>query len=188
MVVVEVEWEIDRWNRIKFGQIVGVQLWNPPDRPEAKYPFVVYSYERFPCVKWLSVGSCGTVAGDAPEGTWLYMYNHIQKTRRFGSSRVAIAKVKEGAEYVWEGWWKAKNVEKVVDELELTAMAVKLGVEAARLGCKVSRSSLNENLAALYVLANNIAPIVAPPSPKEMEYMKIASAAENVEEGLLGWI
>lgn len=181
MVGVIVTWKVGRWNKIKFGEIKGVQLWSPPERPERKYPFVVYSYERFPCVLWEVGGCCKQVAGEAPEGTWLYIYNYVQRSRRFGDSNVAIAKIKEGAEYVSKEWWEAKNVEKVISEAELVTLAPKLGIEAARLGCLVSRSSLGENLAALYVLVNGIAPVITPPSEEKMRSMKWATAAEIVE-------
>lgn len=173
---VVVEWEVGRWHKLKFGAITGLTLWSPPDKPEWKYPYLAYDYGPVSCVEWEHGRECKRSVGFFPEGTYLYIYNWVQMSRRHGNFRVAIGVAREGASYEEKGYWKAENVEKVINGEEVILEAMELVREAYRRGWRLARSTREENLLAVWAVVNGIVgEIPVEPRPE----MKIASAAEE---------
>jgi len=159
MVHVKVEWNSMVWHKPRFGVVVGIHLHEL--EPGIKYPYVAYDYTKTPCVEWNLDNICLVHTGDLPEGTLVYMYNYIQKTKRFGKAAIAIGRVREGARYVrnkdmyWvTGYWKAENIEPLIEDRQVMLSAVELYSAAKRRGWSIARTTAAQNLIAVWLVEN----------------------------------
>ena len=180
MVNIKVEWNSMVWHKPRFGVVVGIHLHEP--EPGIKYPYVAYDYTKTPCVEWDLDNNCLVHTGDLPEGTLVYMYNYIQKTRRLGKAAIAIGKVKEGAYYVrgsksgfWgSNFWKAENIEPLIEDHQVMLDAVELYSAAKRRDWSIARTTATQNLIAVWLVENGYVSEI-PVSPVER---KIAVALD----------
>ena len=88
-------------------------------------------------------------------------------------TQTAIGRVKEGASYERPATptavgWKAVNIEKVVDNVDVEKQAPQLLLEASKRGWMISRSTRDENLLAVWAVVNKIVS-EEPVTPKAYE-------------------
>lgn len=174
VVLVDVTFGVERWNKIKAGKVIGWAAWSPPDKPRWRYPFVVYDYSRFRCVEWRGI-CCERSVGEYGEGDLFYVYNYVQVGKRHGSFSVGTFRVKEGAEYVSKRmvamgiyeFFKARNLEVLEDDRSIKLRTLDLTLEATRRDLTISRSSMEENLLAMHLIVDGLIPEepVKPPLP-----------------------
>jgi hypothetical protein len=178
MVTVDISWNIPpkyaTIAKTRFGEVIGITLYSPSIRkPDVKYPYIAYSYKRTPCAEWVR-SICAHHVGDIPEGTYMYISGSSGEVI-WGVAVVqaAIGRVKEGASYEQPATpravgWKALNIEKVVDNIDVEKQAPQLLVEASKRGWMISRSTRDENLLAVWAVVNKIVS-EEPVTPKAYE-------------------
>jgi hypothetical protein len=82
------------------------------------------------------------------------MHNYVQRSRRFGEDAIAIGRVKEGANYIREGYWIAENIEPVIEGREVLLHAIGLTLAAKRRGWSIARTTTRQNLIAVWLVEN----------------------------------
>lgn len=168
-------------SEVRGGLVVGIHLWSPPDKPQLKYPFIVYDYSPFRCLKW-RVNTCEIQEGEFPEGGVLYLHSIIPLGGKRAKKEVkGLYPVREGYKFTEEVYtfgarkeiaFEAENLgepyltTKTIELLSETIRS-KLIREAYGRGWSISYSKFEDNLLAVYAVVNKLIPeVYVTPKPE----------------------